>query len=87
MRKLGEKQLRLRLTKKLDAIPKQLTVHDLALTESGDELIYSFDTKGERTGITALLEDLKAASITFNDLDTTQSSLEDIFVGLVRQKK
>ena len=86
MRKLGEKQLRLHLPKKLDAIPAQLAPHGLVLTEDGEELIYKFDTKGDRTGITALLEDIKMAGITFNDLNTTQSSLEDIFVGLVRQQ-
>jgi ABC-2 type transport system ATP-binding protein len=86
MRKLGEKQLRLHLPKKLDVIPPQLAAHQLALTEAGDELVYTFDTQGERTGITTLLEDIKNAGITFNDLNTTQSSLEDIFVGLVRQR-
>ena len=85
MRKLGEKQLRLHLPKKLNAIPAGLSSHRLELSEGGDELIYKFDTKGERTGITALLEDLKAAGLTFNDLNTHQSSLEDIFVGLVRK--
>jgi ABC-2 type transport system ATP-binding protein len=86
MRKLGEKQLRLHLPKKLDAIPAQLASHGLVLTEDGEELVYKFDTKGDRTGITALLEDIKAAGIAFNDLNTTQSSLEDIFVGLVRKR-
>ena len=87
MQKLGEKQLRLHLPKKLDVIPPQLAAHQLALTEGGDELVYTFDTQGERTGITALLEDIKAAGIAFNDLNTTQSSLEDIFVGLVRKTR
>ena len=62
------------------------STHGVALTEAGDELVYTFDTQGERTGITTLLEDIKNAGITFNDLNTTQSSLEDIFVGLVRQR-
>jgi ABC-2 type transport system ATP-binding protein len=87
MHKLGEKQLRLHLPKKLENIPPQLASHGLALAEDGGELIYKFDTQGERTGITTLLEDLKNAGITFNDLNTTQSSLEDIFVGLVRQER
>ena len=86
MHKLGEKQLRLHLTNKLDSIPSQLASHGLLLTEGGDELIYKFDVHGGRTGITALLEDIKAAGITFNDLNTIQSSLEDIFVGLVRKQ-
>jgi ABC-2 type transport system ATP-binding protein len=87
MQKLGEKQLRLHLPKKLDVIPPQLAAHQLALTESGDELVYTYDTQGERTGITTLLEAIKTAGITFNDINTTQSSLEDIFVGLVRKKQ
>jgi ABC-2 type transport system ATP-binding protein len=87
MRKLGEKQLRLHLLRKLDAIPPQLAVHRLALAVDGNELIYNYDTQGERTGITTLLEDLRSSGIAFNDLNTNESSLEDIFVGLVRQKK
>ncbi|MEX0752889.1 MAG: ABC transporter ATP-binding protein [Xanthobacteraceae bacterium] len=85
MRKLGRKQLTIHLHQKLDAVPQQLAAHRLALAAGGNELIYSYDTQGERTGITALLEDLKRAGIGFKDLHTTQSSLEDIFVGLVRQ--
>jgi ABC-2 type transport system ATP-binding protein len=87
MRKLGEKQLRLHLTKKIDAIPPQLLPYGLTLAPDGSELIYNYDSQGERTGITTLLEDLRAANIGFNDLNTTESSLEDIFVGLVRQRK
>ena len=56
------------------------------MSEAGTELVYSYDTKGERTGITALLADLNAADIRFRDLQTTQSSLEDIFVGLIGRK-
>jgi ABC-2 type transport system ATP-binding protein len=87
MRKLGEKQLRLHLPKKLEAIPLELAAHRLTLAPDGCELIYNYDTQGERTGITTLLEDLKSAGISFKDLNTSESSLEDIFVGLVRQKK
>jgi ABC-2 type transport system ATP-binding protein len=86
MRKLGKKQLVLHLQKKLDAVPAALAAHNLTLTSDGAELIYHYDTRSERTGITALLDDLGAAGIRFNDLHTTQSSLEDIFVGLVRQQ-
>jgi ABC-2 type transport system ATP-binding protein len=86
MRKLGEKQLRLHLPRKLDAIPPELASYRLALAPDGCELVYHYDTKGERTGITSLLEDLKLAGIGFNDINTSESSLEDIFVGLVRQK-
>jgi ABC-2 type transport system ATP-binding protein len=85
MRKLGEKQLHLHLSKKIDVIPPQLAAHGLELSATGDELVYRYDTQGERTGITSLLEGVRAAGITFNDLNTTQSSLEDIFVGLVRK--
>jgi ABC-2 type transport system ATP-binding protein len=85
MRKLGKKQLTLELRDRLDAIPAALAAHDLTLAADGKALIYTYDTRGEHTGITALLDDLHAAGIKFQDLQTTQSSLEDIFVGLVRQ--
>jgi ABC-2 type transport system ATP-binding protein len=86
MRKLGKKQLTLHLQKKLDAIPDALCAHHLTLAAHGRELVYTYDTQSERIGVTALLDDLGAAGIGFNDLHTTQSSLEDIFVGLVRQQ-
>ncbi len=84
MRKLGKKQLTLQLQKKLDAVPDALAAHHLALAANGNELVYTYDTRGERTGITALLGDLNRAGIRFRDLQTTQSSLEDIFIDLVR---
>src|SRR5262245_10893457 len=87
MRKLGKKQLILHLQKKLDAVPDVLAAHRLALSDGGSELIYTYDTQGERTGITALLQDLSQAGIRFRDLHTTQSSLEDIFVDLVGRGK
>src|ERR1700687_3044098 len=87
MRKLGRKQLTLELRDRIDAIPAALAVHQLSLAADGKELIYSYDTKGEHTGITALLDDLDKAGIRFKDLQTTQSSLEDIFVSLVRKDK
>jgi ABC-2 type transport system ATP-binding protein len=87
MHKLGKKQLTLELHKRLDAVPSELAAHHLALAGDGNELIYSYDTQGERTGITALLKDLNQAGIRFKDLNTTQSSLEDIFVDLLRQGK
>ncbi len=87
MRKLGKKQLKLQLNQKLDAVPPELAAYGLTLAAEGGELIYSYDTQGERTGITALLKDLNTAGIRFRDLSTTQSSLEDIFVDLVRQRK
>jgi ABC-2 type transport system ATP-binding protein len=85
MRKLGKKQLTLELRDRLDAIPAAFAAYDLALAADGKALTYTYDTQGEHTGITALLDDLHAAGIKFQDLQTTQSSLEDIFVGLVRQ--
>jgi ABC-2 type transport system ATP-binding protein len=59
----------------------------LELSADGSELVYTYDTRAQRTGITTLLKDLSAAGITFRDLNTTQSSLEDIFVNLVRRSK
>jgi ABC-2 type transport system ATP-binding protein len=85
MHKLGKKQLALHLHQKLGAIPDELAAHHLTLADGGNELIYTYDTQGERTGITGLLGDLRRAGIRFKDLSTTQSSLEDIFVDLVRQ--
>ena len=86
MRKLGKKQLSLQLARKLDAIPPELAAQHLTLADDGGELVYTYDTQGERTGITALLAALNVAGIRFKDLNTTQSSLEDIFVDLVRQR-
>ena len=85
MQKLGRKQLKLHLQGRIDAIPAALAPYNLELADGGRELIYNYDTKGERTGITSLLSDLRGAGIRFNDLETTQSSLEDIFVSLVRR--
>ena len=85
MRKLGKKQLTLHLLSKLDAVPGSLAAHRLALADDGRELVYTYDTQAERTGITALLNDLSEAGIRFRDLHTTQTSLEDIFVDLVRR--
>jgi ABC-2 type transport system ATP-binding protein len=87
MHKLGKKQLRLQLHEVLDAIPPALNGHDLTLANGGSELVYTYDSQGPRTGITHLLTDLAQASIRFKDLDTTQSSLEDIFVDLVRRDR
>jgi ABC-2 type transport system ATP-binding protein len=86
MHKLGNKQLTLYLHKKLDAIPDALACHHLTLTADGGGLVYNYDTQSERTGITALLQDLNRTGIRFRDLDTSQSSLEDIFVDLVKQR-
>jgi len=85
MRKLGKKQLTLQLVQELEAIPESLAGQQLALANGGRELVYTYDTQAERTGITTLLRNLHAAGIRFRDLNTTQSSLEDIFVDLVRR--
>jgi len=87
MHKLGKKQLTLQLHEALDAIPLALNSHRLSLANGGSELVYTYDTQGPRTGITNLLTDLGQAGIRFKDLDTTQSSLEDIFVDLVRRDR
>jgi ABC-2 type transport system ATP-binding protein len=84
MRKLGKKELTLQLHSKLDEIPSQLADYRLELAADGSELIYTYDTQTERTDITALLADLNGAGIEFNDLQTRQSSLEEIFVSLVK---
>jgi ABC-2 type transport system ATP-binding protein len=86
MRKLGRKQLTLELHQPIDTIPATLEAFHLTLAADGKELVYTYDTKGERTGITALLDGLHVAGIRFRDLHTTQSSLEDIFVGLLRHQ-
>ena len=85
MRNLGKKRLTLQLHSKLDAVPPSLAGYRLSLAGDGSELVYTYDTQSERTGITALLSDLAAAGIRFRDLRTTQDSLEDIFVDLVRR--
>jgi ABC-2 type transport system ATP-binding protein len=82
MRKLGKKQLTLELSAPLAAVPPAVAGYDISLTNDGRELVYTYDTKAERTGITTLLEELKRAGVGFKDLRTTQSSLEDIFVDL-----
>jgi ABC-2 type transport system ATP-binding protein len=84
MQKLGRKRLTLHLQSKIDAVPPALAPYNLAICEDGRGLIYDYDTKGDRTGITSLLGDLRTAGIRFSDLDTNQSSLEDIFVSLVK---
>jgi ABC-2 type transport system ATP-binding protein len=87
MHKLGRKQLTLQLHDPLNAVPAELAGHHLELAGKGTELIYTYDTQGERPGIAALLDDLDKAGIRFKDLQTTQSSLEDIFVSLLREER
>jgi len=85
MRELGKKQLTLHLYDALRVVPPALGAYDLELSDDQRALTYNYDTKGEHTGITDLINDLRAAGIRFNDLQTSQSSLEDIFVDLVNK--
>jgi ABC-2 type transport system ATP-binding protein len=87
MRKLGKKQLTLHLQGALGRVPETLSRYRLELTSGGNELVYTYDSQGERTGITSLLKDLGEAGIHFKDLHTDQSSLEEIFVSLVSEKR
>jgi ABC-2 type transport system ATP-binding protein len=84
MRKLGRKQLTLQLQHALAHVPPGLSAYGLELSKDGNELTYTYDAQRERIGIVDLLKDLGDAGIHFKDLHTTQSSLEDIFVSLVR---
>jgi ABC-2 type transport system ATP-binding protein len=87
MRKLGKKQLTLQLQVPLAAIPAELAGLPLELAKDGNELIYSFDTQNSETGIAGLLRKLSELHIEFKDLHTAESSLEDIFVNLVRSRQ
>ncbi|HZT62303.1 MAG TPA: ABC transporter ATP-binding protein [Burkholderiales bacterium] len=87
MRKLGKKQLTLHLEQPLESIPGALSGHKLELAGKGADLIYTYDERGDRAAITALLKDLAESGIRFKDLQTTQSSLEDIFVTLLAERK
>jgi ABC-2 type transport system ATP-binding protein len=85
MQKLGKKELKLHLQTRIAVIPESLAAYNLELSEDGRAVTYDYDTRGDRTGITSLLSDLRTAGIRISDLDTRQSSLEDIFVSLVRK--
>jgi len=87
MRKLGKKHVVLRLNKPLSSIPVELDSFSLELSENGSELVYAYDTQGERTGLTSLLAALSRNGIRFRDLDTRESTLEQIFVDLVREEE
>ena len=86
MEKLGKKQLKLHLQSPLASIPTELAGYPLELSPDGNELIYTFDAQGEHTGIAALLRRLNEHGIDFKDLQSSQSSLEEIFVNLVRAR-
>jgi len=85
MERMGRKELRISLRAPVVAVPDALSRYGLELADEGATLVYTYDTKGEATGITALLADLAAAGLKLADLKTTQSSLEDIFVGLTTE--
>jgi ABC-2 type transport system ATP-binding protein len=87
MRKLGRKQLTLQLQTPLERIPPSLARRGLQLVAGGSEMIYTYDAQADRAGIASLLRDLAGSGIAFRDLHTTQSSLEDIFVGLVSERR
>lgn len=87
MREMGKKQLMLHLYEQLDTVPASLNKYNLELSDDRQALIYNYDTKGKHTGITDLIKELRDADIRFNDLQTSQSSLEDIFVDLVHKQK
>jgi ABC-2 type transport system ATP-binding protein len=86
MRKLGKKQLTLQLQARLDSVPPALAPFNLALADDGHTLVYTYDAQIERTGIASLLTAVREAGVSFRDLHTSQSSLEDIFVSLVTER-
>ncbi len=86
MKKLGKKQLTLHLQQPLTAIPDALSEYNLELQCDGNELVYTFDTQKEHTGIASLLRKLNEYEIDFKDLNSKESSLEEIFVSLVREQ-
>ena len=85
MHKLGKKQMKFELQQKLDAVPPELASYKLALADDGRTLTYTYEAQGEHRGVTRLVEELLRQGIRLKDIDTTQSSLEDIFVDLVRK--
>jgi ABC-2 type transport system ATP-binding protein len=87
MKKLGRKVLHLQLAEPLNAVPPELSEWNLNLSEDGAMLTYEFDAKADRTGVPSLLAAMRDSGIAFKDLDTHQSSLEDIFVGLIHHKR
>jgi ABC-2 type transport system ATP-binding protein len=87
MQKLGKKQLKLHLQNPIDSIPEELAGHPLELSPDGSELVYTFDTHADQTGIAGLLRHLNERGIDFRDLHSSQSSLEEIFVDLVSEKR
>jgi ABC-2 type transport system ATP-binding protein len=87
MRKLGKKQLTLQLQNRIEAVPDALSAFNLTIADGGHALVYTYDTQSERTGIGTLLTAVRDAGLAFRDINTTQSSLEDIFVSLVSARQ
>lgn len=87
MHKLGKKQMKLELQQKLDTVPAGLSAYNLALADDGKALVYVYEAQGEHRGVTRLIEELFRNNIRLKDIATTQSSLEDIFVDLVRHDR
>ena len=86
MRQMGKKQIEIQLAQPLNEMPEPLKRDGLVLADGGGALLYTYDTKGERTGITGLLTDMAAHGVALRDVQTRQSSLEDIFVDLVSER-
>ena len=87
MAQMGQKELEVQLVTAVQSVPDQLAAYNLRLGEGGASLIYAYDTKSDRTGITRLLTDVAAAGLQLRDVVTRQSSLEDIFVSLVQEEE
>jgi len=87
MRKLGKKQLTVHLQEAIEAVPPALSRWDLELADAGHALIYTYDTEGDSPGIAALLAAMAEAGVAFKDVHTDQSSLEDIFVSLLKEER
>jgi len=85
MTRMGQKMLHIHLNQPADAVPAALAPYNLSLEQEGQVLVYTYDTAKERTGITKLLTDLAAAGLVLSDIETRQNSLEEIFVGLVKE--
>ncbi len=85
MKKMGQKRLVLQLEKPVESIPKKMAAYGLQLSKSGAELTLSYDAAKTKPDIAGLLNDMKSARLSYSDLHTEQSSLEDIFMGLVKQ--
>ena len=84
MRKLGKKRLTIELRQPIHSLPASLSEYELTLADDGSEITYTYDIESERTGITTLLQRLRSEGVMMRDLNTTQSSLEEIFVNLVK---